>query len=120
MTAPPVALLLARLLTSYLATPAFVVAADGAVAFCNEAAEELLGTTFPELGRVPAAELLGLLGTEASEETALAAALGADRPRQLALSIAPRGRPRQEAALTAFPMLAPGRGPVGTVAFLWL
>jgi PAS domain-containing protein len=49
-------LILARDLTSRLATPAFVVDAEGTLAFFNEAAEPVLGRTYAEAGELRAGE----------------------------------------------------------------
>jgi hypothetical protein len=47
-------LILARDLTSRLATAAFVVDADGTLAYFNEAAEPVLGASYAETGELPA------------------------------------------------------------------
>jgi PAS domain-containing protein len=49
-------LILARDLASRLATPAFLVDAEGTLVYFNEAAEAVLGRTFAEAGEMPAQE----------------------------------------------------------------
>ena len=49
-------MILARDLTSRLATPAFVVDANGTLAYFNEAAEPVLGRSYAEAGELRAGE----------------------------------------------------------------
>ncbi len=51
-----VEVILARQLASYLAVPIFLVDPEGALLFCNEPAEEILGLRFDETGRMPLEE----------------------------------------------------------------
>ena len=50
-------LILARELAANLATPMFLIDADGSLAYCNDAAERILGVPFGEMGVVTAGEL---------------------------------------------------------------
>ena len=52
----PLELILARNLLASLSTPAFLVDAEGEIAFYNDAAGVLLGRRFEETGPMPAAE----------------------------------------------------------------
>lgn len=52
----PLELILARNLLASLSTPAFLVDAEGEIAFYNEAAGALLGRRFEETGPLPAPE----------------------------------------------------------------
>jgi PAS domain-containing protein len=52
----PIELILMRELADKLATPIFVVDAEGSLVFYNEPAEVLLGLRFEETGPMPAAE----------------------------------------------------------------
>ena len=47
-------LILARELAANLATPMFLIDAGGALVFCNEAAELMLGKPFAEMGDITA------------------------------------------------------------------
>ena len=49
-------MILARDLTSRLATPAFVVDEEGTLAYFNEAAEPVLGRSYAEAGELRAGE----------------------------------------------------------------
>ena len=52
----PIELILTRQLASQLATPVFIVDANGTLVFYNEAAEGILGLRFDETGAMPASE----------------------------------------------------------------
>ena len=56
MAQKPLELILARNFLTSLSTPAFLVDESGALVFYNEAAGALLGISFEESGRMPAAE----------------------------------------------------------------
>lgn len=62
-TAPqkPLALIVARELASNLATPMFLLDAEGALVFYNDAAEDLLARPYSEVGRISSAEWATLL-----------------------------------------------------------
>ena len=56
-TAPrPIPLILARELAANLATPMFLIDAEGTLAYYNEAAELMLGKTYAEVGAISANE----------------------------------------------------------------
>src|SRR5437868_7369671 len=54
-------LILARELAANLATPMFIIDADGVLVFYNEAAELLIGRSFGELGEVAATDFGAML-----------------------------------------------------------
>ncbi len=54
-------LILARELAANLATPMFLIDGDGQLAYCNDAAELMLGRTFGELGSMTAGEFGAML-----------------------------------------------------------
>ena len=56
MEQKPLELILARNFLTSLSTPAFLVDREGTLLFYNEAAGALLGISFEESGRMPAAE----------------------------------------------------------------
>lgn len=53
MAQQPIEIILAQRLASYLSMPAFLVGADGAMLFYNEAAETIIGLRYDETGSVP-------------------------------------------------------------------
>ncbi|HVV37894.1 MAG TPA: PAS domain-containing protein [Acidimicrobiales bacterium] len=57
-------LILARELAANLATPMFLIDANGMLVFFNEAAELMLGKTYAELGQVTAADFGNMLNLE--------------------------------------------------------
>ncbi len=61
-TQKPLELILARNLLTSISTPAFLVDADAAVVFYNEAAAALLGRSFEDAGRMTADEWTALFG----------------------------------------------------------
>jgi PAS domain-containing protein len=115
-----------RQLASYLATPIFLIDADGTLVFYNEAAEELLGRSFedlPEMGRdewlmtFRPHELDG--SPLAAEDDPLPAALvdGREHHRRLAIT-GFDGRERR-IAVTAIPLIGQARRLAGAVAIFW-
>jgi PAS domain-containing protein len=57
----PLPLILARELASNLATPMFLLDAEGILVFYNDAAELLIGKSFAELGEIPAGDFAAVL-----------------------------------------------------------
>jgi len=49
----PIEIILAQRLASHLAMPVFLVGADGAMLYYNDAAESIIGMRFDETGMVP-------------------------------------------------------------------
>lgn len=49
----PIEIILAQRLASHLAMPVFLVGADGAMLYYNDAAESIIGLRFDETGTVP-------------------------------------------------------------------
>jgi len=61
---PSLPLILARELAANLATPMFLIDAEGILVFCNEAAELLLGKSYGEIGGITALEFGAMLELE--------------------------------------------------------
>ena len=53
MAQQPIEIILAQRLASHLAMPVFLVGADGAMLYYNDAAESIIGIRFDETGTVP-------------------------------------------------------------------
>lgn len=64
-------LILARELAANLATPMFLIDADGIVVFCNEAAELMIGRSYAEMGAITANEFGDMLHLENVDGSAL-------------------------------------------------
>ena len=67
MPSKPIQMILARQLASSLATPIFLMDAEGTVIYFNEGAEILLNERFEETGEIPADEYAKLV--EVTDET---------------------------------------------------
>jgi PAS domain-containing protein len=119
-------LILARDLTSRLATPAFVVDATGTHAYFNEAAEPVLGATYAESGELPAGgwasewDPRDLDGTPVPlEELPLGIAFREGRPAHRPLRIRGVDGVTREIEVTAFPLCARPDEILGAIAVFW-
>lgn len=119
-------LILARELSSNLATPVFVVDADGTLVFYNEAAEGILGAPFEEVGELTRDQWAGMFFPESADGTALSPeqvpltrALDERHPTHARIRITGRDGIRRTIAVTAFPLLVGGAEFAGAVAIFW-
>jgi PAS domain-containing protein len=110
---------------SNLATPAFLVDAEGTLVFYNEAAAHLLGVGFEEAGPMPAQEWgtrfepVGADGSAmALEELPLAIALSEARPAHREMRIHSADGDERTIEVTAFPVVGHG-GQTGAIAIFW-
>lgn len=122
----PVELILMRQLASYLATPIFLVDADGTLVFYNEAAEGLLGRRFedlPEMGRDE--WLLAFQPHEpdgsalSPDDNPLPAALADGREHHRTVAIVGFDGRERQISVTAFPLVGQARRLAGAVAVFW-
>jgi PAS domain-containing protein len=126
VSARPVELILMRQLASYLATPIFLVDADGTLVFYNEAAEELLGRGFEDLPEMDRDEWLlafqphELDGSPLSaDDNPLPAALADGREHHRRLAITGLDGRERRIEVTAFPLVGQARRLAGAVAVFW-
>jgi PAS domain-containing protein len=119
-------LILAREFASKLATATFVTDAAGDLVYYNEAAEELLGRPFGEVGEVRAEEwgslfsVADLDGTPVPlEEMPGGVALLERRPTHRVLRITGLDGVPREISITALPLFAHADELVGTIAVFW-
>jgi len=119
-------LILARDVAARLATPMFVVDADGTLVFFNEAAEAVLGQTFADAGEMPVDEWSIAFspvdhdGTPIpAEELPLGVALYQGRPAHRTFDIIGADGVRRELAVTAIPLQTHPSETVGAVALFW-
>jgi PAS domain-containing protein len=124
-TQHPVEIILARGFVSNLATPAFLVGADGTLVFYNEAAAELLGVGFEEAGPMPAQEWASRFAPVAAdgsdlalEDLPLGIALIEARPAHRALRIQAATGEERLIEATAFPVVG-HEGLSGAIAIFW-
>lgn len=119
-------LILAREFASNLATPTLIADAEGRVVFYNEAAEEVIGRPFAEIGEVPVDEL----GASFSPRTQDGEPLPQERlPARIALNerraahqrvvVTSRDGAEREVSVTAFPLFAHADEFVGMVTIFW-
>jgi PAS domain S-box-containing protein len=115
-----VEIILARGFVSNLATPAFLVDADGTLVFYNEAAAQLLGVGFEEAGPMPAQEWgtrFEPVGADGNE-LPLAIALTEARPVHREMRIRSVEGVERTIEVTAFPVVGHG-GQTGAIAIFW-
>ena len=119
-------MILARDLTSRLATPAFVVDAEGTLAYFNEAAEPVLGRSYAEAGELRAGEWASdwkptdLDGMPVPlEDLPLGIAFREGRPAHRAIRITGGDGVEREIEVTAFPLRPRQDVIVGAVAVFW-
>jgi PAS domain-containing protein len=119
-------LILAREFASNLATPTVIADADGRVVFYNEAAEEVVGSPFSDLGEVDLDEWTTSFGPRTPEGEPLPVK---ERPARIALDkrraaheqfrITSRDGVDRDVAVTAFPLFAHADEFVGIVVIFW-
>ena len=120
----PVELILARGLVSNLVTPGFLVDEAGRLLFYNDAAGELLGVRFEEVGEMEPEEWgtrfepVGLDGRPIPvEELPLSRALGGE-PAHAEMRITSATGEMSEIEVTALPIFGTG-GQRGALALFW-
>ena len=119
-------LILARDLTSRLATATFVVDADGTLVYFNEAAEPVLGRTYAEAGPLRAGEWAaeweptdGDGRPLALEELPLGIAFREGRAAHRAMKITGGDGVARDIEVTAFPLCAQADLILGAIAVFW-
>jgi PAS domain-containing protein len=119
-------LILARELSSNLATPVFLVDEQGTLVYYNEAAEGILGEPFEETGELTRHQWGEMFSPEwpdgkpiAPEEGPLARALDERHPTHARIRITGRDGIRRNIAVTAFPLLGGGTEFAGAVTIFW-
>jgi PAS domain S-box-containing protein len=121
----PLELILARNLLSSLSTPAFLVDEEGVLVFYNEAAGELLGKRFEEIGQMGPDEwgsAFGPLDEDGKpiplEELPLTIALRKGRPAHANFMITSLDGSRHNIEVSATPIVTTG-GARGAMAIFW-
>ena len=119
-------LILARELAANLSTPMFLLDAGGTLAYCNDAAELMLGRTFGELGVATAPELGTLLQLTGLDGEPLRrrdsppgrAFLQREPAHQRLLMTALDGSPR-DVEVTAYPLFGRDEEMHGVLVVFW-
>jgi PAS domain S-box-containing protein len=119
-------LILARELASNLATPAFIADGDGTLVFYNEAAEEIVGVAFAEVGEMPMDEWTASFSPRTKEGEPLPperrparTALDQRRPAHETFRYTSRDGVIRDIAVTALPLFAHADEFVGVIVFFW-
>lgn len=123
---PPVEIILARQLASYLSVPIFVVGPDGDLLFYNEPAERIVGTRFDETGKMAFEEWTTVFAPTDEdgapvppEELPLVATLETRQPALRSLHIRGLDGELRRITTVSLPLLAQGKRFVGGLAFFW-
>lgn len=119
-------LILARELAANLATPTFIADAEGTLVFYNEAAEEVVGVAFAEVGEMPMDEWTAgfaprtLAGAHLpAEQRPARKALNERRPSHETFRITSRDGVDRDIAVTALPLFAHADEFVGVIVIFW-
>ena len=122
----PIETILARQLSSYLSTPAFLIGPDGTLLFYNEAAEGILGRRFAETGALGVDEWATTWLPTGSggqpiprDEVPLVIALREKRPTRRDIWITGHDGVRRHIDVLAFPLMGIAGGLVGAIAIFW-
>jgi PAS domain-containing protein len=119
-------LILAREFASNLSTPTLIADARGYLVYYNEAAEDVIGRRFGEVGEMPLDDWLGAfdartLAGEAipPEERPARVALDQRRASHLRYVVTSADGVEREIEVTAFPLFAQTEEFVGAVVIFW-
>jgi PAS domain S-box-containing protein len=119
-------LILAREFASQLAMPMFVADPEGNLVFYNEAAEQVLGRSFSEVGELSAHQWTEVFRPETLEgepmtlqEMPAGAAFTERRPAHGTHRIIGLDGEARTVAVTAFPLLTQSSEPAGLVCLFW-
>jgi PAS domain S-box-containing protein len=119
-------LILAREFASNLATPTLIVDSEGTLIFFNEAAEEILGRTFSEIGELSIDEFSASVAPRLAEDQPLPQdrrptkiALEEQRAVHEDMTITTFEGDERQIGVTAFPLFAQKDDFVGIVVIWW-
>jgi PAS domain S-box-containing protein len=120
-------LIIAREFASNLATPTLIADDKGRVVYFNEAAEEVIGTTFAEAGELPLDDFAASFEPRTrnsgeplpTETRPTRIALDHRRAAHTQVRITRRDGVERDLAVTAFPLFAHADEFVGIVAIFW-
>jgi PAS domain-containing protein len=126
MAQKEIEVILLRQLASYLAVPMFIVDREGALLFCNEPAETILGLRFEETGEMSAAEWATKFTPVdesgrplPAEILPLGMALARRQPSHGQFWILGLDKMLRHIAVTALPLIGQSERHLGAVAVFW-
>ena len=119
-------LILAREFASNLATPMLIADAEGTLVYYNEAAEDVVGRPFAELGELPVDDFTTSFEPRTDDDEPLDAderlvriALDERRAEHRRFTITDPDGAVREVSVTAFPLFAHADEFVGVVGIFW-
>jgi PAS domain S-box-containing protein len=119
-------LILSRELAANLATPMLLIDQDGTLVYHNEAADQLLGKRFDEVGEIPVADLAAMFSPRDDEgrvlrrhETPPGIAFFEHRPAHRVFWLTSHDGVERRVAVTAYPLWSKADQFAGVVAILW-
>jgi PAS domain-containing protein len=119
-------LILARELAANLATPMFLIDANGLLVFYNDAAALLLGRPFAELGEIPATEFGAMLAMTTPEgdpvrrrDSPAGVAFFQHRPAHSTVVASAYDGVRRQYEATAYPLFASSGEMHGVLSVFW-
>ena len=119
-------LILAREFASNLATPTLIADDRGQLVFYNEAAADVIGVAFSEVGEMPLDDWVASFSPRTRESEPVARdrrptriALDQRRPAHERFRITSRDGVKRDVSVTAFPLFAHADEFVGIVAIFW-
>jgi hypothetical protein len=119
-------LILARELAANLATPMFLIDANGMLVYYNEAAELMLGKTWGELGEITAQEFGAMLDLAELDGTPLrrrdspaGIAMFHKRPSHKTLIATTLAGARDKFEVTAYPLFGTADDMLGVLTLFW-
>jgi PAS domain-containing protein len=122
----PLPLILARELASNLATPMFLIDARGVLVFYNDAAAQLIGRSFGEMGEIPAEEFGAVLDLKTLDDkplrrrdTPAGIALFERRPAHRTLAATGYDGVQRLVHATAYPLFGSTAEMHGVVSVFW-
>jgi PAS domain S-box-containing protein len=119
-------LILVREFASNLATPTLIADDEGRVVYYNEAAADVIGKTFAEIGEVPLDEFVSSFAPRTPDSEPVAhdrrptrIAMDQRRAAHERVRITSQDGVERDVAVTAFPLFAHADEFVGIVAIFW-
>ena len=123
---PDLVLIVARSFATKLATPTLIIDANGDLVYFNDAATEVLGRSYFDVGRLPASRWQELFHPRtldeeplASEQTPGGIALRERRPVQGSFAFRGLDGRKREITVTAFPLFSHPDEMVGVMSIFW-